>query len=61
MRTKCRVVGNCGWIKNAGQEGECGGSPNGVFDSAAIKAALKFKYKPKVVDGIPIVTAGVQN
>jgi protein TonB len=55
------VVGNCGWIKNASQEGECGGSPNGVFDSAAIKAVLKFKYKPKVVDGVPIVTGGVQN
>jgi len=33
--------------------------PPNIFDSAAIKAAEKFKYKPKVVDGDPIDTAGV--
>ena len=27
----------------------------------ATKAALKFKYKPKVIDGVPVETAGVQN
>lgn len=32
---------------------------NSVFNRAAIKAALKFKYKPKVVDGEPIDVAGV--
>jgi protein TonB len=32
-----------------------------VFDSAALKAALKFKYKPKVIDGDPVATSGVQN
>lgn len=55
------VVENCGWIKNARNEGDCFDSPNSVFDSAAMKAALKFKYKPKVIDGIPVATAGVQN
>ncbi len=55
------VVANCGWIKNARSTGECEDSPNEVFDSAAIKAALKFKYKPKVIDGEPVATAGVQN
>ena len=55
------VVENCGWIKNARNEGDCFDNPNGVFDSAAIKAALKFKYKPKVIDGNPVETAGVQN
>lgn len=55
------VVSNCGWIKNARNEGECVDSPNSVFDSAAKKAALKFKYKPKVIDGEPVATAGVQN
>jgi periplasmic protein TonB len=35
--------------------------PSGVFDSASVKAALKFKYKPRVVDGEPIEVAGVQN
>jgi protein TonB len=32
-----------------------------VFDSAATKAAAKFKYKPKVIDGDPVATGGVQN
>lgn len=36
-------------------------SPPGIFDRAAIGAALKFKYKPKVVDGEPIDVAGVRN
>lgn len=34
-------------------------STNSVFNHAALKAALKFKYKPKVVDGQPIDVAGV--
>ncbi len=55
------IIENCGWIKNVRHEGECVDSPNNVFNSAATKAALKFKYKPKVIDGNPIATAGVQN
>ncbi len=55
------VVENCGWIKSARNNGECFDNPNSVFDSAAMKAALKFKYKPKVIDGKPVETAGVQN
>ncbi|MEH6583664.1 MAG: TonB family protein [Halioglobus sp.] len=35
--------------------------PAGVFDRASVKAAEKFKYKPRVVDGEPIEVAGVQN
>jgi protein TonB len=35
--------------------------PSGVFDKASVKASLKFKYKPRVVDGEPIEVAGVQN
>lgn len=35
--------------------------PPGIFDRAAIQAALKFKYKPKVVNGEPIDVAGVRN
>jgi len=35
--------------------------PSGVFDKASVKAAHKFKYKPRVVDGEPIEVAGVQN
>ena len=33
--------------------------PPGIFDRAAMNAALKFKYKPKVVNGEPIDVAGV--
>ncbi|MFT7286699.1 MAG: protein TonB [Halieaceae bacterium] len=36
-------------------------SPSGVFDRASVKAAEKFKYKPRVVDGDAIEVAGVQN
>jgi protein TonB len=35
--------------------------PSGVFDDASVKAAAKFKYKPRVVDGEAIEVAGVQN
>ena len=35
--------------------------PSGIFESASVKAAEKFKYKPRVVDGEPIEVAGVQN
>jgi protein TonB len=35
--------------------------PAGVFEKASVKASLKFKYKPRVVDGEPIEVAGVQN
>lgn len=35
--------------------------PPGIFDRAAIQAALKFKYKPKVVNGEPIDVPGVRN
>lgn len=35
--------------------------PQGIFESASVKAAEKFKYKPRVVDGEAIEVAGVQN
>ncbi len=35
--------------------------PQGIFERASVKAAEKFKYKPRVVDGEPIEVAGVQN
>ncbi|MGQ0622663.1 MAG: energy transducer TonB [Panacagrimonas sp.] len=33
--------------------------PRGVFDAAAITAALKWKFKPKVQDGQPVAQKGV--
>ena len=35
--------------------------PSRIFERASVKAAEKFKYKPRVVDGEPIEVAGVQN
>jgi len=35
--------------------------PAGVFEDASVKASLKFKYKPRVVDGVAIEVGGVQN
>ena len=36
-------------------------SPPGVFDRAAMEAALKFKYRPRVVNGTPMAVSGVLN
>lgn len=55
------VVSNCAWIKGPRQKGECHDNPNTIFDSAAVRAAQKFKYKPRVIDGQPVDTAGVEN
>lgn len=35
--------------------------PNSLFERASLNAALKFKYKPRVIDGEPIDVPGVQN
>lgn len=34
---------------------------SGLFKSASVKAALKFKYKPRVIDGEAVEVAGVRN
>jgi protein TonB len=36
-------------------------NPADIFDQAAIDAALKFKYKPRVINGEPAEVSGVQN
>jgi len=35
--------------------------PPTIFDHVSIEAALKFKYKPRIVDGEPIEVYGVRN
>lgn len=35
--------------------------PSGYFERASVKAAEKFKYKPRVVDGEPTEVPGIQN
>ncbi|MDF2176946.1 energy transducer TonB [Aliiglaciecola sp. CAU 1673] len=36
-------------------------NPEGLFEQAAIDAALKFKYKPRVVNGEAMEVSGIQN
>ena len=35
--------------------------PSGMFDKASIRAASRFKYKPRVIDGQAIEVRGVRN
>lgn len=35
-------------------------STSSLFERAAIRAVLKFKYKPRVVDGVPVAVPGVK-
>ena len=35
--------------------------PSGVFSDVAKNAVLKFRYKPRIVNGEPISVAGVRN
>lgn len=55
------TVTTTGAIRDPYVENETDCSPKGIFERASIKAALKFKYKPRVVDGQAIEVAGVQN
>jgi protein TonB len=52
------VVTKSGSIRDP-QAVDC--QPAGIFERASLKAATKFKYKPRVVDGEAIEVAGVQN
>ena len=35
-------------------------STSSLFDRAALRAVMKFKYKPRVVDGVPVDVPGVK-
>ena len=52
------MVSKTGAVKNAKV---VNAKPAGIFDRAALAAVAKFKYKPRVVDGIAVEVAGVQN
>lgn len=36
-------------------------SSHGVFEKAAVDAAYRFRFKSRVVDGIPVATTGMRN
>jgi len=55
------IVSNCAVVQPNEQPVECASRPNRIFDTAAIRAALKFKYKPKVISGVATATSGVRN
>ena len=40
---------------------QCTDRPGRIFDKPAMDAAKKFKYKPKIVNGIAIATTGVRH
>jgi protein TonB len=52
------VVTKSGSIRDP-QAVDC--QPSGIFERASLKASLKFKYKPRVIDGEAVEVAGVQN
>lgn len=35
-------------------------SPRNVFEQSAVKSVLKWKYRPKVIDGKPVVRKGIK-
>ena len=55
------TVTTTGAIRDPYVENESDCSPKGIFERASLKAAAKFKYKPRIVDGQAIEVAGVQN
>jgi protein TonB len=54
------VIDNCVMILTRSTTA-CFDKPGRAFDRSALKAAAKFKYKPKILDGEAIATAGVRN
>lgn len=55
------VIDNCAIISLQHAYMPCDNQPNRIFDKAALRSALKFKYVPKTINGVPIDTVGVRN
>ena len=55
------IVSNCAVVQTLAGPAICENHPNRIFDTAALRAAHNSKYKPKVMDGVAMATAGVQN
>ena len=55
------VVDDCAHVTVSDQAEECEDQPNRVFDQAALNAARKFKYRPKIVNGVAVPTPHVRH
>ncbi len=53
------VVSNCAAVVSVA--GDCVDRPNSIFDASALKAAMKFRYRPRVETGIAYQPTGVRN
>ncbi len=51
------TIGTTGAVKDARV---IDSKPPNIFDRAALQAILKWKYKPKIVDGVAVETRGVR-
>jgi len=66
---RATVLGLSGWVlvrftittTGAVRDIEIVESSDPIFERAAVQAAAKFKYKPRVLDGVPIEVTGVQH
>jgi periplasmic protein TonB len=55
------VIDHCVEVQRIASTELCYDRPGRIFDKPALAAASRFKYKPKVIDGQAIATAGVRN
>ena len=55
------IVDHCVEIWRSSSTERCFDRPGKIFDKPGLTAALRFKYKPQVIDGQAIATAGVRN
>jgi protein TonB len=55
------IIDTCVDVYVAGGSKECVDKPGRIFNGATLVAVKKYKYKPKLVNGTPIKTHGVQN
>ena len=55
------IIDNCVDTYRPGGSKECVDNPGKMFNGPTMVAVKKYKYKPKIVDGVTIDTHGVQN